>query len=134
MGLLAKLFGSSDKDEDKLVPWLKTADNVYRKAFVTRRGDGLVAYFTSQCISRIMERIRIGEPISSGIERYMSIGWTKVGECEEGDIYEKDVTYEHIRMAHGVVVPVGDDYTERWLVIFNNKKNKIADVRRLENG
>lgn len=132
MGLLQKLFGGGNPNRDTLIPWLEDADGVYRRTFKTRRGDGLTAYFTAKCISLIMEKVRLGIAIDDGIERYMNIHWNKIGETDEGDIYEKVVEHDHIRMAHGVTVPVGDDYTERWLVVYDDKdKNLIADVRRL---
>lgn len=132
MGLLKKLFGDNTTPEDASVKWLNCADDVYRRSFKRKRDDGLIAYFTAQCVSRIMERVRLGDTTYDGIDRYMHLNWTKLESRPEGDIYEKDVTYEDVKLAHGVTVPVGDAFKEKWLVVYCDKdKNRIADVRRI---
>lgn len=132
MGLFAKLFGSEPKETDVSIRWLNAADNVYRRSVKKKKDDGLIEYFTAQCASRIMERVRLGESSYDGIDRYMNVLWNKIESLPEADIYEKRVEYDNVKMAHGVTVPVGDSFSEKWLVIYDNSdKNRIADVRRL---
>lgn len=128
MGLFSK-----KPQKDSLIAWLEKADDEYQKAFQSKDVSRLEPFFTRPCLSKLVENIRMSDKAYQGLVRYQHIQWAK-GECSvEMAVYHKQVTYDQIKMSHGIVVPVGDEYSEDWTIIKENGVNKISSVRRLAN-
>ena len=77
-----------------------------------------------------MEKIRMGEKAYAGLARYQNVSWIK-GEVTPDEMqYIKKVSYDNINMSHGIVIPVGDEAREVWVIVTENGKNKISEIRR----
>lgn len=116
---------------DTQTDWLYKVDSAYQRAFQVKNVTGLSEYLTRQCLSNMMERVRFGDKAYSGLDRYRHVQWVK-GEIEENNTHWiKEVTYDQIRMSHGVVVPVGDECCEEWIVVVENGRNLVSSIRRI---
>lgn len=113
------------------VNWLRQVDEAYNRAFQTKNATGLENYFTRACLVKTMEKIRLGEKAFSGLSRYQKVTWVKKAESPERTIWLKKIEYDQIKMSHGVVVPVGDNTNEEWVVINENGVGKVAEIRRV---
>lgn len=130
MGLFS--FGGGHKPEKSgVVAWLEEVDQAYTRAFQVKNVTGLANYMTRTCLSKQMEQVRLGEKEYSGIARYRHIDWVKGALTNEGLVYIKKVSYDHVKMSHGISAAVGDDYTEEWVLVKENGVNKVASIRRV---
>lgn len=132
MGLFG-LFGKSSKSVDPTIAWLSKVDAEYMKAFQVKNVTGLADYLTRPCLARVMEQVRLGEKMYAGISRYRHTDWKKVSDTETESVYTKYVTYDDVRMSHGVTVPVGDRVTEKWILVLDNLTHRVSDIRRIQN-
>lgn len=130
MGWLANLF-RKEESLDPQVKWLTTVDSAYQRAFQVKNVAGLEKYMTKPCLARVLERIRLDEPINEGIQRYMHVSWNMEGASDDNDVWVKTVTYDHVNFSHGVVLPVGSDYTEKWVILIDRATNLVSDIRRI---
>ena len=128
MGLFSAFTKSPEKSD---ISWLEKVDDAYAHAFQVKNATGLENYLTRTCLVRQMERIRASEKAYSGISRYQHTTWTLDSKSDNGTYYIKKVTYDQIKMSHGVVAAVGDEYSERWLVVTDNGNKKVAEIRRI---
>lgn len=131
MGLFNFLFGNSEKSTNQMVKWLNEADAAYNRALQCKNARGLETYFTRDCLSRLYEIIRLSERPYQGLDRYKHTEWTEELTDNQSSTWIKDVTFDNVRMSHGVTVPVGDDYHERWKIVIDMTCNKISDIRRI---
>lgn len=130
MGLFS--FGGNKKPEKSgVVGWLNEVDQAYSRAYQVKNVTGLANYLTRTCLSKQMELVRLGEKEYSGLARYKHVDWVKGSLTNEGLVYLKKVTYDHVKMAHGISAAVGDDYTEEWILIKENGVQKVASIRRV---
>lgn len=126
------LFGFSKPKKDAQVAWLDKVDAAYQRAFQTKSAAGLEEFMTRQCLVRLLERIRMGDKAYSGLERYRHVDWAK-GECTPTSVtFIKKVTYDQIQMSKGIIVPVGDESTENWVIVQENGISKVNEIRRVE--
>lgn len=130
MGLFSFLNKSSES-KDKLVDWLETVDQAYSKSFQVKNATSLGEYLTRPCLVKQMERIRVGEKAYAGLDRYKHVKWEKQAPIGESLVYLKIVTYDQVKMSRGIVAPVGEAYNERWCIIQDNGKYKVAEIRRI---
>lgn len=131
MGLFGFLKNKSNSDNAQ-VDWLNKVDQAYQRAFQVKNASGLSDYLTRTCLMKMMERIRMGEKSYSGLTRYQHTKWVKGKVEEDSTTWSKEVTYDQIKMSHGIIVPVGDESTESWLVVKENGVNKVAEIRRVK--
>ncbi len=117
---------------DPQIAWLNKVDAAYQRAFQVKNVSGLVEYLTRPCLSIMMERVRLGEKAYSGLDRYRHVNWVEGEVAQDSAYWVKEVTYDQIRMSHGIVVPVGDEGRESWLVIKEDGNRKVSEIRRLE--
>lgn len=127
------LFGlfRSKPSENSMIRWLNQADEQYNHALRVKNIAGLDRYFTRACIAKISEQARLSEALYSGLDRYRHTEWSKDPKDAAGLTWIKDVTYDNVKMSHGINVPVGDAYHERWLIVIDANTNKIDSIRRL---
>lgn len=125
------LFGFGKPKKDAQVSWLEKVDLAYQKAFQVKNATGLAEYLTRPCLSKMMERIRMGDKAYSGLARYQHTNWVKGRVSPECIEYTKEVTYDNIKMSHGIVVPVGDESKEIWSIVKENGVDKVSDIRRV---
>lgn len=112
------------------VKWLSNVNEIYVRAFQTKNANDLPKYFTRICTVRIMERIRMGEKAFSGLSRYQNIKWMPGPSVPNGEVWIKELTYDNIKMSHGIHIPVGDATKEEWHLIFENNEPKVNEIRR----
>lgn len=129
MGLLT--FFKKQPSESGTVAWLNKVDAAYNRAFQVRNVAGLEPYLTRPCLARVMEQVRMGEQLYAGLDRYRHVAWNCDSKTQDSDSWIKDVTYDNVKMSHGVTVPVGDEYRERWLLVIDTNQNKISEIRRI---
>lgn len=110
--------------------WLETVDAAYAKAFAIKNVAGLEEYFTRTCLSKLMQRVRLGEKAYSGLARYQHTSWVKVADNGETMQFKKTVTYDQIKMSQGIVASVGEGYIELWTVVKENGIDKVSEIRR----
>ena len=126
------LFSLGKKsEEDSTVVWLRKVDAAYTKSFQVKNAVGCEPYMTRVCLSKTLERVRLEEKNYSGIERYKHVTWVKKAGNDVSQLYEKNVTYDNIKMSYGIVAPVGDSYKEMWTVVKENGEQKVSDIRRV---
>ena len=118
-------------DDNKTIRWLNEVDQAYNKAFQTRNAAGLEKYLTRPCLATVMENVRLGQQVYAGLDRYRHVAWTNDGKTPDTSSWIKDVTYDDVKMSHGVVVPVGDAYHERWKLVIDTNQNRISEIRRI---
>lgn len=129
MGLFG--FGAKASVDKSVVGFLKDVDVVYTKALLVKQPAMLEKYMTRSCLIKQAEKIRVGERAYAGLERYKHVTWKHVSSDATTFVYNKEVTYDDIKMSHGIVVPVGDSCNERWTVILEDDKYKVSEIRRL---
>lgn len=125
-------FKKSKSKVDTQTAWLNKVDTAYQHAFHVKNVMGLAEYLTRQCLSIMMERVRLGDKAYSGLDRYRHVKWVKITSSTEGTYWRKEVTYDQIKMSHGIVVPVGDELHEQWLVVKEDDIEKVSEIRRIE--
>lgn len=110
--------------------WLKDVDIAYTKSFQCGNVQALEPYCTRACLVRLAERVRLGGKEYAGLDRYKHVTW----KAEDPDTqlqWIKEVCYDHVKVSRGVVVPVGDDYHERWLITLDTQSRLVAEIRRI---
>lgn len=131
MGLFSFLKPKQPTQSDAQVNWLNKVDLQYQRAFQVKNVTGLSEYLTRTCLSKIMEQVRLGEKLYSGLARYQHTSWSKVEESNCSISWVKEVTYDNVQMSHGVVIPVGDNTSELWVVVREDGKTKVSEIRRM---
>lgn len=129
MGLFG--FGSKSSVDNEIVRFLKDVDVIYTKALQVKQPAMLEKYMTRPCLTKQAEKIRVGEKAYAGLERYKHVTWKHVSSEDTTFVYNKEVTYDDIKMSHGIVVPVGDSCNEKWTVILDDGKYKVSEIRRI---
>ena len=86
--------------------------------------------FTRTCLVKVMERVRLNEKAFSGLARYQHTNWTLGTASDLEEVWIKIVTYDDVKMSHGVVVPMGTTEREEWQLILENNKWKVNNIRR----
>lgn len=124
------IFSKKKSTDAGIVGWLTQADNALAYAFQTKSIAGLEPYFEPSCGRKMLGQIRAGEKEYAGIERYKHVTWTKCSNAGGKVLYKKSVNYDHVKLSHGVIAPVGQDYMEEW-TLTNEESPKVIDVRRL---
>lgn len=119
-------------NDSSQVDWLSKVDLAYQRAFQVKNASGLSDYLTRNCLVKLMERIRMGEKSYSGLTRYQHTQWVKGETTENSTTWNKEVTYDQIKMSHGIQVPVGDDSIECWVIVKENGDNKVSEIRRIK--
>jgi len=128
MGLFGRKLIKEKKDA--VIDWLEQVDLAYQRAFQVKNASGMAEFFTRSCLMKTMEKIRMGEKAYAGLARYQNVSWIK-GEVTPDEMqYIKKVSYDNINMSHGIVIPVGDEAREVWVIVTENGKNKISEIRR----
>ena len=126
------LFGLSKPKKDAQTAWLDKVNEAYQRAFQVKNAAGLEDYLTRPCMSKLLEKIRMGEKAYAGLVRYQHVSWVK-GECTAESVqYIKKVTYDQIKMSHGIIVPVGDETNESWTIVKINGAYKVSEIRRID--
>lgn len=123
-------FRKKRPEKTKLQKWLDAADSAYAKAFLEKSIRSFEPYASRKVLSGLMEEIRLGETAYAGLERYKHVKWSRLPD-REPPTFRKEVSYDHIKVAHGIVAPVGDDYVEEWELTFGNGEPQVTKIRRL---
>lgn len=114
----------------ELLIWLEKADAAYAQSYQLKDIKPLQSYVERTCALNIMQSIRSSEKAYSGLERYKHVNWSKSSETSDVAVYTKVVKYDHVKLSHGVVAPVGVDYTEEWVIALQPAL-KVREIRRL---
>lgn len=125
------LLGRKKPKQDAQLGWLNKVDAAYQRAFQVKNVACLSEYLTRTCLMLMMEKVRLGEKAYSGLDRYRHVNWVKGEVTPDKVCWTKMVTYDQIKMSHGIVVPVGDENNEVWVVVQENGQNKVAEIRRV---
>ena len=125
------LFGRKKAKVDPQVVWLNKVDAAYQRAFQVKNVTGLANYLTRPCLSIMMERVRLGEKAYAGLDRYRHVTWVKGAVKPEGIQWFKEIQYDQIKMSHGIVVPVGDEGKELWIIINEEGQDRVSEIRSL---
>lgn len=131
MGLFFGKKKDTDSGSGEMVRWLNKVDQAYQRSFQVKNATGLAPYLTRTCLMQVQERVRFEEQAYQGLSRYRHIKWVKGNQEPNSTCYIKQITYDQVRMSHGIVVPVGDEGSESWKIITENGENKIAEIRRV---
>ena len=131
MGLFS-FFKKKASNDNAQVDWLNKVNLAYQRAFQVKNATGLADYLTRTCLVKMMERIRMGEKSYSGLVRYQHTNWVKGEVTPERTVWNKEVTYDQIKISQGIIAPVGDNCTEEWVVVNEDGVNKISEIRRLQ--
>lgn len=123
-------FSKKKVTNSGIVDWLNCADNALALAFQTKSIAGLESYFDANCGRKMLARIRANEKEYAGIDRYKHVEWSKSSSTGDKVLYKKSVSYDHVKLSHGVIAPVGQDYMEEW-TLTNEDSPKVIDIRRL---
>lgn len=125
-------FKKKKPQKSYLQQWLTDADSAYAKAFLEKNIRKFEPYASRKVLSKLMEDIRLGETAYAGLERYKHVKWYKVSDTEPLT-FRKEVTYDHIKVAYGVIAPVGDDFTEEWTLSKQESTYQVTSIKRLHN-
>lgn len=128
MGFLGLFTKTS---EDSFIVWLNKVDKAYETAFCTKNAKELERYMTRGCLLKQMDRIRASEKAYSGLSRYVHTDWKLEEKNNEMVCYVKQVTYDQIKMSHGIVAAVGDEYSEKWYITGNGENRRVSEIRRI---
>lgn len=131
MGFFSLGGGGKKSEKSEVIKWLEEVDSAYARAFQVKNVSGLANYLTRSCLSKQSEVVRLGEKEYSGLARYKHVDWVKGALTESGLVYTKKVTYDHIKMSHGIYAAVGDDYIEEWVLVKESGVQKVASIRRV---
>lgn len=110
--------------------WLSKVDAAYVKASQCGNVQALVPFCTRACLTKIAEQIRLGGKEYAGLERYRHVKWSSDDDDSQLN-WVKEVSYDHVNVSRGVIVPVGDDYHERWSLTLDAETRLVSDIRRL---
>ena len=125
------LFGSKKKEPVGLVGFLTDADKALAVAMQTKKIAPLNSYVDQQCARSLMTRIRSEEKEYAGLDRYKHVTWSKKCDVDASHVkYIKTVNYDHVKISHGVIAPVGVDYKEEWTVMTEGKPC-VVEIRRI---
>lgn len=123
-------FKKKAPESDHMVGWLEKVDAAYARALQCGNVQALVPFCTRACLARLAEQVRIGGKEYAGLERYRHVKWTNEDETDSLN-WIKEVSYDHVNVSRGVIVPVGDDYHERWSVTLDADTRLVAEIRRI---
>lgn len=129
MGLFG--FGKKQGTGNKVLDWLDKADNAYSYACQVKNASGLQDYLTRGCLAKQMERVRLGEKVYAGLDRYKHVEWKLLSSTDSNYKYRKVVTYDNIKFSHGVTAAVGEGYDEDWTVTIIDNKYYVSEIRRV---
>lgn len=132
MGLFG--FGKKKGTSNRLVDWLYKVDQAYAYACQVKNASGLQDYLTRGCLAKQMERIRLGEKLYAGLDRYKHVEWRALSSQDNLIKYRKTVTYDNIKFSRGITAAVGEGYEEDWTVTIVDNKYYVSDIRRLAYG
>lgn len=124
------LFGKKQDEPAGVIKFLTDADKALSLAYQTKAIQHLQPYVDRGCAIRVMERMRTHEKEYAGLDRYKHVSWSKKAGISNGVTFIKSVTYDHVKISHGVIAPVGVDYKEEW-VLNQEEKPRVMDIRRL---
>lgn len=127
MGLFS---GFGKKSPKSRIAWLNKVNDVYMKAFVIKNATLLQDYMTRTCLVKTMERVRLNEKAFSGLSRYQNTSWTLGTSSAEEEVWLKTMTYDDIKMSHGIVVPMGTAEREEWQIVDVDGSWKVNNIRR----
>ena len=117
------------KRKDACAAWLDKLDTVYTDALRTKNTRLLEPYFTRKCLSKVVEIVASGNSAMCGLERYREVTFTLSDRTSDYVVYRKDVRYKNVNMGYGVIVPVGDAYSELWMVVPRDGKYIVSDIK-----
>lgn len=118
------------RDVNKIEVWLCKVDDAYVKSLQCGNIQALVPYCTRACLAKLAEHVRIGGKEYAGLDRYRHVTW----RAEDPDAmlhWIKEVSYDHVNVSRGVIVPVGDDYHERWSITLDADTRLVSEIRRV---
>ena len=124
------LFKKRAPSDSHMETWLSKVDDAYVKASQCGNVQALVPFCTRACLTKIAEQIRLGGKEYAGLERYRHVKWSSVDDNSQLN-WVKEVSYDHVNVSRGVIVPVGDDYHERWSLTLDAETRLVSDIRRL---
>lgn len=125
MGFLSKLFGKAESSGDATVDWLSKVDTAYNKSFAEHSINPLKPYCTRLCLMAINDDIMNNRRPYAGLDRYMNTDWEASGDPLK---WHKLITYDSIKMSHGITVPVGNDKQEIWTLVLDENSNKVQSI------
>ena len=124
-------FKKKAPKDNHIEKWLLKVDDAYVKASQCGNVQALVPFCTRACLTKLAEQIRLGGKEYAGLERYRHVTWSSVDETADQLNWIKEVSYDHVNVSRGVIVPVGDDYHERWSLTLDAETRLVSDIRRL---
>ena len=97
-----------------ILSWLQKVDKAYDQASQTKSITPLQSYISRDLAVTLIDKIRAGEKAYAGLDRYKHVSWSKLKSDDTTTTFIKEVHYDHVKFAQGVVAPVGDDHKEKW--------------------
>lgn len=126
------MFGLFKKEsKSNINSWIKTVDEAYNDAFETHDMSTLSKYVTRELAAELFQSIRSNQKVYSGLSKYRNVNWKKESEDTSRLTMLKIVTYDHIKVTRGIIANVGDDFTERWIILKHDNGMTLSSIRRV---
>ena len=123
-------FKKRSTESDVIERWLDKVDDAYTESLQCGNLRALEPFCTRACLTKLAEKIRLGGKEYAGLDRYRHVKWSSVDGTENLN-WIKEVSYDHVNVSRGVIVPVGENYHERWSLTLDAETRLVSEIRRI---
>lgn len=114
--------------DKELLLFLEKADDAYIKTHETVDIQYFSKFATHSLCNQVLDDIHKKPPKMFGIAKHRERKWRLVTEEKNEFTFEKNITHRHIQVKKGIIITLGDDMNEVWLVSNSPKGFLVRDV------